>query len=75
MFGIGATELVIILVLALIIFGPGKLPEVGKAIGRGIREFKKATNAALDEDETKPARPAQTAEAQAVRKDDVASSA
>ena len=41
MFGnIGATELIIILVLALIIFGPGKLPEVGKAIGRSIREFR-----------------------------------
>jgi len=74
MFGIGATELIIILVLALIIFGPGKLPEVGKAIGRGIREFKKATNSALDEEDAKPARTTQTAEPQAVRKDDVASS-
>jgi len=37
-------ELVIILVLALILFGPGKLPEVGKALGRSIREFKKATS-------------------------------
>lgn len=45
MFGIGPSELIIILVLALIIFGPGKLPEVGKAIGRSIKEFKAATNA------------------------------
>lgn len=44
MFGIGATELIIILVLALVIFGPGKLPEVGRAIGRSIREFKSATS-------------------------------
>lgn len=44
MFGIGVPELVLILVLALIIFGPGKLPEVGKAIGRSLSEFKKATN-------------------------------
>lgn len=51
MFGIGAMELVVILVLALIIFGPGKLPEVGKAIGKGVREFKKATSAAFDDDE------------------------
>lgn len=52
MFGIGASELIIILVLALIIFGPGKLPEVGRAVGRSIREFKKATSAALDDEET-----------------------
>lgn len=45
MFGpIGATELIIILVLALIIFGPGKLPDVGRAIGKSFREFKKATS-------------------------------
>lgn len=40
---IGIPELVIILVLALVIFGPGKLPEVGKAIGKSIGEFKKAS--------------------------------
>lgn len=50
MFGIGTMELVVILVLALIIFGPGKLPEVGRAIGRSIREFKKATSEALDDE-------------------------
>ncbi|OUN00913.1 MAG: preprotein translocase subunit TatA [Firmicutes bacterium ZCTH02-B6] len=72
MFGIGATELVIILVLALIIFGPGKLPEVGKAIGKGIREFKKATSS-LDEDDQKPAS-ASSAERQGVPKDGAASS-
>jgi sec-independent protein translocase protein TatA len=43
MFGsIGMTELIIILIIALVIFGPGKLPEMGGAIGRGIRDFKKA---------------------------------
>lgn len=51
MFGIGTMELVVILVLALIIFGPGKLPEVGRAIGRSIREFKKATSEALDDED------------------------
>lgn len=44
MFGsIGMPELIIILVIALIIFGPRKLPELGKSLGRGINEFKKAS--------------------------------
>ncbi|MCK6553744.1 twin-arginine translocase TatA/TatE family subunit [Candidatus Binatia bacterium] len=42
MFGLGVPELVIILVVALLIFGPGRLPEIGGAIGRGIRDFRKA---------------------------------
>lgn len=41
---IGPWELILILVIALIIFGPGKLPEVGKAIGKGLREFRSAAN-------------------------------
>ena len=40
-FRVGGTELVIILVIVLIIFGAGKLPEVGGAIGKGIRAFKR----------------------------------
>ncbi len=44
MFGIGMPELLIILVIILIIFGAGKLPEIGSAIGRGIKNFKKATD-------------------------------
>ena len=43
MFGIGMPELIIILVIILIIFGAGKLPEIGGAIGKGIKSFKKAT--------------------------------
>ena len=42
MFGIGAGELVLILIAGLIIFGPGELPKVGRAIGKGLREFRKA---------------------------------
>ncbi len=40
----GWTEILLILVVALVIFGPGKLPEVGKAMGKTIREFKMAVN-------------------------------
>jgi TatA/E family protein of Tat protein translocase len=43
MFNIGFPELLIILAIALIIFGPNKLPELAKAFGRAMREFKKAT--------------------------------
>ena len=40
MFGLGTSELIIILILVLIIFGAGKLPQVGKSLGQGLRNFK-----------------------------------
>ncbi|MGD0920000.1 MAG: TatA/E family twin arginine-targeting protein translocase, partial [Thermodesulfobacteriota bacterium] len=43
MFDIGLPELLVILVIALIVFGPQKLPELGKALGKAIREFRKTT--------------------------------
>ena len=42
MFGIGVGELLIILLIVLVIFGAGKLPEIGEGLGKGIRNFRKA---------------------------------
>lgn len=42
MFGLGVTELILILVVVLIVFGAGRLPELGDGIGRGIRNFRKS---------------------------------
>lgn len=46
MFGLGAPELLLILIIALVVFGPGKLPTIGSALGKSLREFKEAVNAA-----------------------------
>jgi sec-independent protein translocase protein TatA len=50
MFGLGTQELLIILVLVMIIFGAGKLPQVGSALGKGLRNFKKGVNDADEEE-------------------------
>ncbi len=50
MFGIGIPELLLILVIGLIVFGPGKLPDIGRALGRSMHEFKEAVN--MDEPKT-----------------------
>jgi TatA/E family protein of Tat protein translocase len=44
MFGLGFQELIIILVIALVIFGPAKLPQIGSGLGKAIRDFKKAVS-------------------------------
>lgn len=49
--GIGMPELLVILVIILIIFGAGKLPEIGKGLGKGIRNFRKATSGTDEVDE------------------------
>ncbi|MBP2626634.1 MAG: Sec-independent protein translocase protein tatA/E-like protein [Firmicutes bacterium] len=43
-FSFSMPELILVLIAVLIVFGPGKLPKVGKALGRGLSEFKNATN-------------------------------
>lgn len=53
MFNFSMPELALILVIALVVFGPGKLPEVGKAIGRGINEFRQATTLEKKEETAK----------------------
>jgi sec-independent protein translocase protein TatA len=50
----GPPELFLIVLVVLIIFGAGKLPEVGKALGKGIREFKSAREGNLDDETEKP---------------------
>ncbi|KMY49884.1 twin-arginine translocase TatA/TatE family subunit [Peribacillus loiseleuriae] len=46
---IGVPGLILILILALIVFGPSKLPEIGRAVGNSLREFKKATKELTDD--------------------------
>jgi sec-independent protein translocase protein TatA len=48
-FNIGPTELIVVLVIALIVFGPRRLPEVGRTVGKSLREFRKASQDLRDE--------------------------
>ncbi len=66
MFGIGMPELLLILAVALIVLGPKKLPELARALGKGLAEFRRATDELKDEfhkieqqgDDSSPAAPA-----------------
>ena len=53
MFGIGLQELAVILLIALVIFGPAKLPQIGSGLGKAIRDFKKAVSDEDPDDATK----------------------
>jgi sec-independent protein translocase protein TatA len=65
---IGIPGLILILVIALVIFGPKKLPEIGRAFGSTLKEFKNSTRELVSEEETTP----QAAEAKADDKDETA---
>jgi len=79
---IGPLEIIVVLIIALIVFGPKRLPELGNSLGKGIREFKDSvTGENKDDDEdvkaiqtsqatTTPAEPAEPAEAEVVNHKD-----
>ena len=50
MFGLGVPELMVILVIALVIFGPSKLPQIGSGLGKAIRDFKNGVTGSEDDD-------------------------
>ena len=58
MFGVGTNEILIILAVALILFGPKKLPEIGRSLGQGLRELKKASRDVMDTFENDDEEPA-----------------
>lgn len=54
--GVGATELIILLTIVLLLFGAKKIPELAKGLGTGIREFKRGTSGEAEKDELRPQR-------------------
>jgi len=56
MFGLGVPELMVILVIALVVFGPSKLPQIGSGLGKAIRDFKKGVTGGEDDEADKDAK-------------------
>lgn len=54
--GIGASGIILLVLIALLLFGPSKLPELGRAFGRTLREFKKGANDLMDDDQSRGTR-------------------
>jgi sec-independent protein translocase protein TatA len=55
---IGPLEIVVVLIIALVVFGPKRLPELGRSLGKGIREFRGSVSGEHDDEDERPARPA-----------------
>lgn len=55
---IGPLEIVVVLIIALVVFGPKRLPELGRSLGKGIREFRGSVSGEHDDDDERPAPPA-----------------
>ncbi|MBN2333801.1 MAG: twin-arginine translocase TatA/TatE family subunit [Deltaproteobacteria bacterium] len=72
MFGIGMPELILILVVALVVIGPKKLPDLAKSLGRGMAEFRRATDDLKDSIYAEDKKPTETDVQQAVAKQEVA---
>ena len=60
--GIGPMELIVVLVIALVVFGPKRLPDLGRSLGGGMREFKNSISGGDDHEEVRAVEPARTAE-------------
>jgi sec-independent protein translocase protein TatA len=73
-FSFSMPELALILVIALVVFGPGKLPEVGKALGKGMNEFRRAMDPNAHDTVTIEAKPVDKADDKADPKKDEAKS-
>jgi sec-independent protein translocase protein TatA len=54
MFGVGLQELMVIFLIMMVLFGAKRLPDIGRDLGKGLREFKRATEQRADEEDTTP---------------------
>lgn len=55
---IGPLEIIVVLIIALVVFGPKRLPELGRSLGRGIREFRGSVTGESDDEDERPSPPA-----------------